>query len=148
MYFDSNWARNNSSTELQCCWSIHQHMADNGLTNMPTPPPWDLTLQVKMSGWYPGSLTKSLLGIFQISWRHIISGDQSARTREILPTYLMLCIFFSEKSRTMIRDLICKDTGFKNRLGTIGNKMIDTGGWILGNTSGFKNKLNKDLLDL
>ena len=31
MYFDSNWARNNSSTELQCCWSIHQHMADNGL---------------------------------------------------------------------------------------------------------------------
>ena len=30
MYFDSNWARNNSSTELQCCWSIHQHMADNG----------------------------------------------------------------------------------------------------------------------
>ena len=43
----------------------------------------------------------------------------------------------------MIRDLICKDAGFKNRLGTIGNKMIDTGGRILGNTSGFKNKLNK-----
>ena len=23
-FFDRNWAKNNSSTELQCCWSMHQ----------------------------------------------------------------------------------------------------------------------------
>ena len=31
MYFDRNWAKNNSSTELQCCWSMYRPMADNGL---------------------------------------------------------------------------------------------------------------------
>ena len=30
MHFDRNWAKNISSTELQCCWLMNRPMADNG----------------------------------------------------------------------------------------------------------------------